>query len=81
VEKDVTGEALSDDLIRKFGFTYMIVKNKPALICHGCAKKFKDLQDELKDYVNKAECEFFDTCGEEKEYGRANNGGTKNERK
>lgn len=80
VERDVTGEALNDDMIRKFGFSYMIVKKKPALICNDCERAFKDLQDKLQDYVDKAECNFFDTCGEEKENGRNIDGGTKNER-
>lgn len=78
VERDVTGEALSDDMIRKFGFSYMIVKKKPALICNDCERQFKDLQGKLQDYVLKAECDFFDTCEEEKDNGRNNNGGTEN---
>jgi len=73
--QDVTGDALNDDVIRKFGFTYMVVKGKTLLICHPCEKEFRELKEKLEVYVHKAECEFFDTCGKDKD---GNNNGAKN---
>lgn len=79
VERDVTGETLNDDMLRKFGFTYMVVNKQTKLICHGCEKEFRTLQASLKEYTYKAECEFFNTCGEkEDKYGT--DGRTKNVR-
>jgi len=79
VEQDVTGDSLNDDMLRKFGFTYMVVNKKMSLICNSCEKGFRELQEKLKEDAYKAECEYFNTCQERKGkdgniYGTENNG-------
>jgi hypothetical protein len=82
VERDITNIPLTDDMIRNFGFEYSNLEGKNVLICKECATNFYKLQEELKDYVYKKECEFFKTCeGKGKNGNKRNSGRKKNERR
>ena len=62
----MTNQTLSNDLVRKFGFTYAHNGKTNILICLDCERLYKDLQDKIASEVENKLCEFFDDCAERK---------------
>lgn len=69
VSSDMTDQILDNDLVRKFGFSYINSGKVNVLICNDCEKLFKDLQDKLHGLVKIELCGFFDNCEEGEENG------------
>ena len=69
VSHDMTDKTLSNDLVRKFGFSYAHDGKTNVLICNQCEKSFRELRDRLEGLVKIETCSFFDNCGKEEENG------------
>jgi hypothetical protein len=67
VSHDMTDQTLNNDLVRKFGFSYIHNGKKNALICTQCEKSFKELQERLEGLVKTETCSFFSDCGKEED--------------
>ena len=72
----MTTQTLSNDLVRKFGFSYAHNGKTNILICLDCEKLYRDLQDRLEGQAKQEICSFFDNCGKDKTNG--NKGKPKN---
>ena len=69
VSHDMTNQTLSNDLVRKFGFTYAHNGKTNVVICVDCGKEFSELQERLEATTRKELCGFFENCGEDKDNG------------
>jgi hypothetical protein len=69
VSHDMTNQTINDDLVRKFGFSYLHDGKTNVLICNECENLYKELQGRLDNIVKSEVCGFFDNCGKEKENG------------
>lgn len=56
----------SEDEIRKAGFQYVHANKKNMLICSGCNNKFKELRGLQEEKAYREVCEFFNTCGKDR---------------
>ena len=54
-ELDVTGRTISDDAIRKIGFSYVCGN----LVCKKCSLAFDEYKEELELQKKRKECDFF----------------------
>lgn len=69
VSHDMTDRTLNNDLVRKFGFSYIHSGKINVLICNQCEKLFNELREKLDGVVRTELCSFFDNCGKEEEDG------------
>lgn len=67
VVQDLSNKSFKgDEEARKAGFQHIHANKKNMLICGGCYNQFKELKDIQEDKAYKEVCEFFKTCGKEK---------------
>lgn len=59
VSHDITNKTLSNDLVRKFGFSYAHNGKTNVLLCSECEKLLNGLQEKLNDHTTKEICSFF----------------------
>jgi len=77
VSHDITNERLNEDMIRKFGFSYVHTGKKNVLICQDCEGLHKEVKAKLEGIMKTELCNFFTDCekeGKNGENGRTNNG-------
>lgn len=78
LEQDLSNTSFTaDDMIRKAGLCYVHANKKNMLICGGCNNQFEELKGTQEKKAYKEVCEFFNTCGKEKD--ERDNKGKKNE--
>ena len=62
VSRDIMGETLNNDIIRKFGFYNAHNGKNNVLLCCECKNGLKELKDQLEKYVKNETCSYFDNC-------------------
>lgn len=69
VSHDMTNKTLSNDLVRKFGYSYAHNSKVNVLICNACGNLLKGLEDKLSERMKEELCSFFNDCEKGKENG------------